>query len=137
MKRFFVLVLAVLALRMTDVAAEDATTAADKAAQEWLALVDAGRYADSWSEASQVFKNGVSRADWKNAVESVRAPLGALKSRTLQSADAKTELPGVPKGEYVVLTYRADYEHKSAATETITPARDADGHWRIAGYYIR
>jgi hypothetical protein len=66
-----------------------------------------------------------------------RAPLGAVINRKLLSARAATELPGAPDGEYVIFQFSTTFEHKRAATETVTPMRDSDGQWRISGYFIR
>ena len=46
-------------------------------------------------------------------------------------------LPGAPDGEYVVILFKTSFEGKAEAVETVTPMRDADGEWRVAGYYIR
>ena len=49
----------------------------------------------------------------------------------------ETSLPGAPDGEYVVIQMETSFENKASAVETITPMRDSDGEWRVAGYYIK
>jgi hypothetical protein len=44
-----------------DVKPEDA---AQKAAEAWLALVDAGKYGESWEEAATYFKGAVTKDQW-------------------------------------------------------------------------
>jgi hypothetical protein len=118
--------------------ADDAKVkAAQEAADSWLALVDAGRYGESWDEAASVFRDRVPREQWESMCQSVRHPLGDLKSRSRSSAQYTQQLPGVPDGEYVVIQYRASYEKKKSAVETVTPMRDSDGKWRVSGYFIR
>ncbi|MGH7422575.1 MAG: DUF4019 domain-containing protein [Candidatus Methylomirabilales bacterium] len=46
-------------------------------------------------------------------------------------------MPGAPDGHYVVIQYETSFEKKASAFETITPMREKDGKWRVAGYYIR
>ena len=128
--------LAAAALRASS-PAPDATKAAEEAAKSWLALVDRGAYEASWKAAAQVFRNALSPAQWRQSVAAARDPLGKLVSRKLQSARYTKTLPGAPDGEYVVLRYAASYEHKKEALETVTPAKDPDGVWRVSGYYIR
>ncbi|MDS4021480.1 MAG: DUF4019 domain-containing protein [Candidatus Competibacter sp.] len=118
-------------------AADNATGKAQTAALAWLALVDAEKYGQSWNEAALLFRSAVMQVDWVNAVTAVRAPLGALKSRTLKSANFTRSLPGAPDGEYVVIQFDSQFEHKASAVETVTPMRDKDGIWRVAGYYIK
>ncbi len=111
--------------------------AAEKAAQSWLALVDQGDYGHSWQEASTFFKSKVSKADWENALKQVRAPLGAAGNRTLLGSTYQVDVPNAPKGEYVVIQYKAELGGKAAFIETITPMLDQDNNWRVSGYFIK
>jgi hypothetical protein len=110
---------------------------AQQSAESWLALVDTGKYADSWQEASAMFKAHVTRDQWQSMVKPVREPLGKLTSRKLKSASYTKALPGAPDGEYVVIQFDSSFEHKQAAVETITPTLDKDGKWRVSGYFIK
>ncbi len=110
---------------------------AQQSAESWLALVDSDKYADSWQEAASMFKAAVAKDQWQNMLHASRAPLGKLVSRKLKSAKYTKTLPGAPDGEYVVVQYDASFEHKKSAVETVTPALDKDGKWRVSGYYIR
>lgn len=110
---------------------------AQQSAESWLALVDSGKYGDSWQEASSLFKTHVTREQWQSMVGAVRDPLGKVVSRKLKSATYTKALPGAPDGEYVVIQYETSFEHKQSAVETITPMLDKDGKWRVSGYYIK
>ncbi len=116
---------------------EPREAAAESTARAWLALVDAGRYDESWSAAAALFRQNVPKAQWQSAALNARGPLGALKSRTLQSATFKSALPGVPDGEYVIVQFASSFENKASAIETVTPMKDPDGTWRVSGYFIR
>ena len=107
------------------------------AAEKWVALVDGGKYAESWKEAAAYFKNAVKQEQWEQAAQAVRKPLGKLVSRKVKSSTYKTELPGAPDGEYVVVTFETAFENKKTATETVTPMMDKDGTWRVSGYFIK
>jgi hypothetical protein len=110
---------------------------AQEAAEAWLALVDAGKYGESWDGAAAIFKQQVKRDQWETMVGGVRGKAGALGSRSLKSAQFTKQLPGAPDGEYVVIQYAASFANKQAAVETITPMKDPDGVWRVSGYFIR
>ena len=118
-------------------AAQKPEEAAESSAREWLALVDSGKYAESWKEAAQFFKVNVSQEQWEKMMQGNRAPLGAVQSRKLLSATYTTSLPGAPDGEYVVIRYQSSFEHKKAAVETATPMLDKAGRWRVSGYFIK
>jgi len=110
---------------------------AQQSSDAWLALVDSGKYAESWQEASQIFKGAVTKEQWQGALQGVRGPLGKLLSRKLKSATYTKTLPGAPDGEYVVIQYETSFENKQSAVETVTPMLDKDGKWRVSGYFIK
>jgi Protein of unknown function (DUF4019) len=110
---------------------------AQQSSEAWLALVDSGQYAESWQQASSLFKAHVAKDQWQSMVGATRDPLGKLVSRKLKSATYRTTLPGAPDGEYVVIQYESSFEHKQAAVDTITPMLDTDGKWRVSGYFIK
>lgn len=116
---------------------EVAEQAAVTAAEKWLALVDIGNYAESWSEAASLFKSAISVQHWQASLEAAQAPLGKSVSRQLKSKQYAEELPGAPDGEYVIIEYETSFERKKNGQETITPMKDTDGEWRVSGYYIK
>ena len=139
MKALLAVVTAALVLVGLSASADDsaAVAQAEVAAKSWLALTDSGKYRESWDNASSVFKVAVTKADWEKALKGVRSPLGAMKTRKVKSATFTRTLPGAPDGEYVVIQFESQFENKATAIETVTPARDKDGAWRVSGYYIK
>jgi hypothetical protein len=132
------IVLAALTLPSALWAADPAKEkAATEAAQKWLALVDQGKYAESWKTSSELFRSSISSKDWEQTLVRTCKPLGRMLSRTVQSATHTTSVPGAPEGEYVVVQFDTDYENKPKAVETVTPTLDKDGKWRVSGYYIQ
>jgi hypothetical protein len=111
--------------------------AAIAAAQEWLALIDAGRYAQSWQASAAYFRNAVGRDQWGQLLKASRQPLGELVSRRVKSATYTTTLPGAPDGEYVVVQFETSFKNKGSAIETVTPMLEKNGAWRVSGYYIK
>lgn len=114
-----------------------AAKAAEASAAAWLALVDAGKYGESWDQGAALFKAALTRSQWEAALEKVRKPLGKVVSRKLRGAKYLTEIPNAPAGEYVVIQYDTRFDGAPAAVETITPMKDKDGVWRVSGYYIK
>ena len=119
------------------VADQRAEERAVKAADTWLALVDDGKYSESWETTAILFRSAVTKEQWEQALNGARKPLGRLIARRLKGKQYATSLPGAPDGEYVVIQYEASFENKKAAVETVTPMLDKDGKWRVAGYYIK
>jgi hypothetical protein len=111
--------------------------AAEAAAQKWLGLIDSQDYAQSWSTAAKHFRDSIPQAQWESKAAAVRRPLGAVTSRHVISARLAHSLLGVPDGDYVVIQFSTSFEHRATAMETVTPMKDADGQWRVSGYFIR
>jgi hypothetical protein len=53
------------------------------------------------------------------------------------SSEYKRALPGAPDGEYVVIRYDTQFEHKAHAVETVVPMRERDGSWKVSGYFVK
>jgi len=108
-----------------------AETAVTQAARQWLALVDAGKWKESWVGTAQSFQSLNSVEAWQSASLSGRVPLGRVLSRRLVSEES---IPAPPNGNQLV-HFRTDFASKADATETLTLAREG-GSWRVVGYFI-
>lgn len=134
----FIALFVVIALSAGRLSAADIPEqAAQKAAEQWLVLIDAGKSVESWESAAAYFKKAVTKDRWQASLDAVRKPLGELISRKIKSAKYTKTLPGAPDGEYVVLQFDTSFVHKKTAIETVTPMLDKDGKWRVSGYFIR
>jgi hypothetical protein len=51
------------------------------ATKNWLALIDSSKYEQSWNEASKLFQEHVTQAQWANQTKVAREPFGAVVSR--------------------------------------------------------
>lgn len=127
--------LVALALPMSAMAA-DSTVDASRSANDWLALVDGGHYAQSWNAASKLLKARITADQWTTEVRAARAKWGALLSRTETGTKTATSLPGAPAGEYVGISFRSLFANMEQATETVTMVKDGNV-WKTAGYFIK
>ena len=115
----------------------EAERAAVAAAQNWLALLDRGRYAETWQQAGPVFQAAVAEGDSVATLGNDRRLLGELLSRKLKSGKLTKELPGAPDGPYVVMEFETSFANRKAAVETVTFKLEKDGRWKAAGYFIK
>jgi uncharacterized protein DUF4019 len=106
-------------------------------ARDWLALVDAKRYDESWKATGAKFRLAISPERWAESVAKVRAPLGAVVKRTTLRTTFTRSFPDVPEGEYAHVIFRAAYANRDDGDETVTLEREADGVWRVIGYVVR
>jgi DNA-binding CsgD family transcriptional regulator len=110
---------------------QPAETAVTQSARQWLALVDAGKWQESFTATARSFQTLNTLAIWQSASEGGRVPLGRVLSRSLTSQES---IPAPPSG-YQLVRFRTDFAAKAGATETLSLAREGDS-WRVVGYYI-
>jgi len=117
--------------------ASEKETAAVSQSEQWLSIVDEGKYGESWKQASDYFQKAMPQQQWEQALQGVRKPLGAVLSRKVQSTNYKTSMPGAPDGEYVVILFDTSFANKKSAVETVVSMLEKDGKWRVSGYFIK
>lgn len=108
---------------------------AQKVAEAWMPIWDAGKYDESYEELSESVKKKIDKKMWFIYWSAIRKPLGKLKSRSLVKAEFIKSLPGLPDQEGVVLEYKSSFETKEEVVETFGLIHEKDDSWRV-GYYL-
>lgn len=106
-----------------------------KASEAFVALVDKGKYADSWDSSATLMKLTVTKDDWIKVLDKTRKPLGNVSSREVIDQRVANDPQGLPKGEYIVMFYKTSFGHKSMAYELVTLMME-DGKWRVLTYHV-
>ena len=83
---------------------------AQRAAESWLKLSDAGNAEASWDQAAKLFKGFVTKAQWTQVLAGMRPPLGKVISRKVMSRQSSEKLPGAPDGKYVIIQDESVFE---------------------------
>lgn len=113
-----------------------AQPASAASAREWLALIDARNWNDSWREAGSMFRSQISQQGWASTIAPVRNPLGAPTSRSIGKVTKTASLPGAPSGEYELLEFQTNFANRRGAVETVVLTKEGT-EWRVVGYFIR
>lgn len=101
-----------------------------RAARDWLTLVDARKWPESWAATADSFRALNTLANWQAAAEQVHAR-GPAQSRELLSDE---DTPAPPNG-YRTLRFRTSFANNHGATEVIALAQQGN-QWRVAGIYV-
>jgi hypothetical protein len=117
----------------------DREIAGREAVDAWLALVDHGKYAESWAAAAPLFRESIPEKKWVELIAQVRTPLGKAERRTLKALFYTDALPDAPPGEYIVVQFETKFAgREDLALETLTPMLNQEtGAWEVCGYYIK
>ncbi|URW74548.1 DUF4019 domain-containing protein [Sphingomonas donggukensis] len=102
-----------------------------EAARQWMALVDQGRWDESYRATGASFRKLNTAEVWAAASVKARTPLGAMISRTFIDQQS---VPAPPAG-YEIVKFRTRFANKAEAIETVSLDREG-GAWRVVGVWI-
>jgi len=110
--------------------------AAINSARHWIALIDSGRYEQSWQIASAAFKADVTQRQWRIGLEQIRAPYGRVKSRNIKATKPLEDRAGGARQKKLVVEFTTFFENQFAASEFVTVLLENDAIWRVSAYYL-
>jgi hypothetical protein len=110
--------------------------AAQKAAVDWLAIVDAEKYAESWKATAPFLQQHLSEAAWLKRMDSMRKPIDPLVERTLQTTQYRDQFPGLPQGQYVAFVWETYFGAKHSMLESVIMSFDGTT-WKTVGYAVQ
>lgn len=102
----------------------------------WLEKIDHRDMGQAWDMAADFFQKNVTREQWEALATAARKPLGSVKKRRLLFSMTLESLPGAPDGVYQVYEFESSFDNKKEAKEVVTFAKEKDGTWKPAGYFI-
>jgi len=126
-----------IALAMPAAAQDPRRNEAVGAARDWLVLLDKHDVKQLYATSGKRFRDGISEEKWGEVAESGRQQFGPVKSRTLIGAESPPETPNRPKGAFMTVVFRADFEKRGVGSESLTLERESDGKWRVIGYLMK
>ena len=131
-----------LALALTlsgQAAAQGREEIAVTGAREWLALVDAGQFPQSWEQAGEIIRNSVTSDRWAASLTGLRQPLGNLTARNLKTVVVAENLPNAPQGKYVVTTFDTSFANgQTPFVEIVTSFLETTSNqWKVVGYSLK
>ncbi|MES1244272.1 MAG: DUF4019 domain-containing protein [Acidobacteriota bacterium] len=106
---------------------------ATQVAEGWLALVDQGKFAESWTYTSRYFQTNMPQDKWVQTLTAAQQKLGKSSNRKLTGREARENIPGAPPGQYILVGYATDFERQPGLLETVTLIGE-DGTWKVVGY---
>lgn len=111
--------------------AEQTEAGAARAAEDFLELIDAGQWAESYAATGAQFRQLNTLERWTDVSEQVRPPLGELLTRDLI---ANEFVPAPPEG-YRMVKFASSYANGSSQVETLSLVWEADA-WKVVGIVI-
>jgi hypothetical protein len=115
-------------------APDSAISAAQHAARRWFDLLTDANYNASWEQASQYFKEHVSREQWAVNADRLERQFHRADLRKLVEARWLQDEPPLPHAEYVVLRWLTTIDEFRQVGERVIMSHEPDGSWRPATY---
>ncbi|MBC7817841.1 MAG: DUF4019 domain-containing protein, partial [Planctomycetaceae bacterium] len=105
-----------------------------KAAEAYLAVVDADKFDQLFDIGSNLAKKQATREQILQTYQTIRNTLGKLEKRTLKRVRLIDKFIGLPPGRYAAVQYVSDFEKHKGLWETVLLNVDDDGQWRANTY---
>lgn len=110
---------------------------AKKAALEWLALADAGKFEETWVEAASIFQKKQTKAAWAKGIGGARPPVGKIVTRTYVNHEIRAVLPDLPPGKYITVRFACVFEKYKDGAESVTLVKDGTRGFRMMSYFLK
>jgi hypothetical protein len=110
--------------------------AAKKAAEQWLALMDAEKYEESWKQAAPFLQAHLPEKDWEKRLNTMRKPIDPMVDRTLHTTQYRDQFPGLPAGQYVAFVWETYFGAKHEMLESVIMSFDGS-EWKAVGYAVQ
>ena len=112
------------------------------AAERWLVIVDAERYANAWAMAAESLKASVPQQEFRDGIGKIRKDYGRVVLRKSEKIGFVGETPepddpsgAAKEGMQIAILFDTKFAGNKRATEEVM--LEKDGLWRVAGYNIR
>lgn len=96
--------------------------------------IAAERYEKIYNDASELFRQNATLDESIATFKTLRAKLGPVENRTLQSAAEQQNSGGPLKGRAYIVAYRTKF-HEAEGMETFTLVEE-NGRWLLARYFV-
>lgn len=123
-------------IALASVAAEQPEKSAQRAAESWLDLVDAGKAAETWDALAAPARQAIGQWRWKIGFSLTQRTFGSFTERKFRVARFSNKSPSGRSGEFVFLEFGATSSKKGAVVEKIATTHESDGVWRVVTYTV-
>ena len=110
---------------------EDATKT-EELARDWLALIDDGKFDESYDEAGQTLRDQYARGLWKFGL-TLRMTRGAVQSREFSSSKATPAYAGRVDGNFRIVDFNSLFKYNKRQIERVVFEKTLDG-WKVIDY---
>jgi len=105
-------------------------------AETFITTIDSGDLQQAYFDSSELLKLRNSEQEWVTEQELIFKLLGTVQERQLMTVRARDSYPGLPDGNYLVVSYECRTQHKAKAIELLLLIEQGE-EWRICEYSIR
>lgn len=99
--------------------------------ENWLKLIDARKFDESWEDLSDELKAKFTKEKWQAALQPFVGKVGKVKTRKFKGMDYSD-----PETQAVAVDFESSFTKLSTVFEMVTLELAKDGKWRVSGYSI-
>lgn len=108
---------------------------ANQATLQILKLMDAGDYANLWSQSSRIATKDMSEEAWLGLLKGIRATFGTYKDRMEERIGFSNKISTGETGIFYAVGFKSEFSSMVVEEKVILSLED--GQWRLAGYFLQ
>lgn len=110
-------------------------TDAKRRADEWLALVDQGRFETAYGVMAQGFRMQYPFSQFQELISRERTSLGNVETRQFIATAPYESPPGAPRGHYRQYSYKTRFARENRPIYELVWLVGEKDDWRVSGFY--
>lgn len=105
-------------------------------AEAFVVAIDKNDYRSAYANASPILRLSFKQDTWIEQQSLSFQLLGKALKRQLMTVRSRESYPGLPDGNYLIVSYQTQTEYKSGAIEVLL-LKEQDEGWQVCKYSIR
>ena len=110
---------------------------ADRAAEKWLGMWDAGKCKESFASLSPLAREKITEKLWVDYCGNAQNALGKLGARKPTAGSLIKSLPAKPEYSGATIRYHSSFANAESVIEIVTLVLEKDGRWTVSNYMIK
>lgn len=110
---------------------------AQRAADKWLEMWDAGKCKESFTSLSPLAREKITEKLWVDYCGNAQKALGKLRARKPTAGTLIKSVPVKPEYSGATIRYQSAFANAESVIEVVTLVLEKDGRWSVSNYMIQ
>lgn len=136
MKKASMILIGLLLSVSTSISAKLLPSTAITTAERFVVMLDNNHDRQAYEQTSALLQLQTQADTWIHEQRMTSKMLGNILNRRLFTVKARETYPGLPDGNYLIVAFEAETQHKAKAIEVLL-LKEESSDWQVCKYSIR